>query len=77
MAGRGRLGWAGLANSPESKPVFLELLFGKNDNLMIHAGDDWFYKKPGVEWVDVTLSAGRWRRAKPFPMSVFAPQPMA
>jgi hypothetical protein len=57
----------------KSKPVFLELLFGKNDNLMIHAGDDWFYKKPGVEWVDVTLSAGRWRRAKPFPLSVFAP----
>jgi hypothetical protein len=57
----------------KGKPVFLELLFGKNDNLMIHAGDNWFYKKPGVEWVDVTLAAGRWGRAKPFPVSVFAP----
>lgn len=64
------LGW----NLPlKSKPIFLELLFGKNDNLMIHAGDDWFYKKPGVEWVDVTPAARKWGRSKPFPVSVFAP----
>jgi hypothetical protein len=57
----------------KSKPIFLELLFRKSDNLMIHAGRDWFYKKPGVEWVDVTSAAANWRRIEPFPVSVFAP----
>jgi hypothetical protein len=57
----------------KAKPIFLELVFEKKVNLMIKAGNQWFYKKPGVEWVDVTSSAADWSRSKPFPVVVFAP----
>ena len=64
------LGWK---ISLRRKPLFLELLLGKSENLMIHAGDEWYYKKPGVEWVDVTKAAREWGTGKPFPVSIFAP----
>ena len=57
----------------KAKPIFLELVFEKKANLMIKAGNQWFCKKPGVEWVDVTASAAQWSRSKPFPVVVFAP----
>ena len=64
------LGWK---VSLKKKPVFLELLFEKNANLMIKAGNLWVYKKSGVEWVDVTGAAAEWRGSQPFPLAVFAP----
>jgi len=67
----------------KSRPVFLELLFEKGSNLVIKAGKKWYYKKPGVEWLDVTMAAVEWgspyakasgdRKAKPFPVVAFAP----
>lgn len=57
----------------KGRPLFLELLFEKEANLMIKAGKRWFYKKPGVEWVDVTHAASPWGKARPFPVAVFAP----
>ena len=56
-----------------SKPVFLELLLGKRENLMIKAGNTWFYKKPGVEIIDVTSAAEAWPTKRPFPIVLFAP----
>ncbi len=64
------LGWN---ISLKGRPVFMELLFDKGANLMIKAGEKWVYKKPGVEWVDVTLAAVGWNRSNPFPVVVFAP----
>ncbi|HUO58935.1 MAG TPA: hypothetical protein VMV05_12235 [bacterium] len=64
------LGWT---LSLKAKPIFLELLFDSKANLMIHAGKKWFYKKVGVEKVDVTQSAAEWGKSKPFPVAVFAP----
>lgn len=57
----------------KKKPIFLELLLDKKANLMIWAGKKWFYKKPGVEWVDVSEEAALWGRSKPFPIRLFAP----
>ena len=57
----------------KARPIFLELLFDQKANLMIRAGKKWFYKKSGVEKVDVTQSAQEWNRNKPFPIVVFAP----
>jgi len=57
----------------KGKPIFLELLFSKKDNLVIRAGKGWFYKKPGVDIIDVTSAAEEWHRSRPFPISVFAP----
>ncbi len=57
----------------KAKPVFLELRFDKEANLMIRAGKKWFYKKPGVEWVDLTPAAGEGRGSKPLTVAVFAP----
>ncbi len=57
----------------KKRPVFVELLLDKKANLMIWAGNQWFYKKPGVEWVDVTMAAVGWGTAKPFPLRFFAP----
>lgn len=54
-------------------PIFLELLLDKGANLMIKAGHKWFYKKPGVEWVDMTQAAMEWGTSKPFPIVMFAP----
>ena len=57
----------------KSRPVFLEVLFEKGSNLVIKAGKKWCYKRPGVEWVDVTMAAVEWGVSKPFPVVVFAP----
>jgi hypothetical protein len=57
----------------KKRPIFLELLLDKNANLMILAGNQCFYKKPGVEWVDVTTATSEWGRSKPFPIRLFAP----
>ena len=57
----------------KAKPIFLEILFDKKANLVIRAGKKWFYKKPDVEWVDVTQAALEWGTAKPFPVVIFAP----
>jgi len=64
------LGWK---VSLRSKPLFLELLFDKKDNLMVRVGKRWFYKRPGVERVDATTEAASWGRSKPLPIMVFAP----
>lgn len=57
----------------KKRPIFLELLLDPKANLMIEAGNHWFYKKPGVEWVDVTAAAQAWGGGKPFPIRLFAP----
>jgi hypothetical protein len=57
----------------KTRPAFLEVLFEKDANLMVKAGRTWFYKKPGVEWVDLTQAAVEWGTAKPFPVAAFAP----
>lgn len=57
----------------KKRPIFLELLLDPKANLMIEAGYKWFYKKPGVEWVDVTAAAQAWGGGKPFPIRLFAP----
>ncbi len=57
----------------KKKPIFLELLLDKAANLTIKAGKKWHYKKPGVEWVDVTLAAVEWGVSKAFPVVFFAP----
>jgi hypothetical protein len=57
----------------KKKPVFLELAFKKEANLMVKAGKRWFYKKSGVEWMDVTHAAAEWGTKNPFPIVAFAP----
>ncbi len=57
----------------KGKPIFLELLFDPEANLMIRAGSRWVYKKPGVDCVDLTAAAAEWEKSKPFPVAVFAP----
>jgi len=57
----------------KKRPVFVELLLDPKANLMIWAGRQWFYKKPGVDWVDITNAAVEWGTAKPFPIRLFAP----
>jgi hypothetical protein len=64
------LGWK---LSLKKRPIFLELLFEKKDNLLIKGGMNWFYKKPGVEWIDMTQAAVDWGVTKPFPIVVLAP----
>jgi hypothetical protein len=56
-----------------SRPIFLELLLGTKENLMVQAGRTWYYKKPGVELIDVTSAAEQWPLDAPFPISLFAP----
>jgi len=36
---------------------FFELRFSKEHNLLVRVGDGWFYKRPGVEWIDATEAA--------------------
>lgn len=57
----------------KGKPSFLEVQLDKNVNLVVKGGKTWFYKKPGVDWVDLTQAAADWGTAKPFPIAVFAP----
>jgi hypothetical protein len=64
------LGWT---LNHKKKPLFLELAFKREANLMVRAGKEWFYKKPGVEWLDVTHAAAEWGTKKPFPVVAFAP----
>ena len=52
------------------RPEFLELKLPKRANLMVRAGETWFYKKPGREWLDATAAA---RRPGVLPVAVFAP----
>jgi hypothetical protein len=50
---------------------FFELRLPKDDNLLVRVHKSWFYKAPGVEWVDATDAA---RGAGPtVPVAVFAP----
>jgi hypothetical protein len=64
------LGWK---LSLKKRPIILELLLEKDQNLMIAAGNRWFYKKPGVEWVDLTTAAAEWGVKNPFMIRLFAP----
>jgi hypothetical protein len=57
----------------KGRPLFLELLLEKEANLMVRAGHKWHYKKPGVEWLDVTGAAAPWGPGRPFPIVLFAP----
>lgn len=57
----------------KKRPVILELLLEKEQNLMIAAGNRWVYKKPGVEWVDLTPAAAVWDVKKPLLIRLFAP----
>ena len=57
------------------RPIFLELLLGKGESLMIRAGHTWYYKKPGVELIDVTPATEQWPLDTPFPIRLFAPPP--
>jgi len=54
-------------------PSFLELKCPKDANLIVKVGAQWFYKKPGVEWVDATSAAAGMRRGGTLPIVVFAP----
>jgi hypothetical protein len=51
--------------------AFFELKWPKESNLLIRVGETWFYKRPGVEWIDATEAA---RTAGPtVRVAVFAP----
>jgi hypothetical protein len=56
-------------------PSFLELRFPAAANLLVRVAGDWFFKKPGVEWVDATKAASGMRRGGTVPVAVFAPPP--
>lgn len=64
------LGWK---LSLKRRPVFLEFLCGKKDNLLIKVGNEWFYKKPGIEYVDATLGAERWDTRTSLPILFLSP----
>jgi hypothetical protein len=53
-------------------PIFFEIKFPKELNLMVSVAGRWFYKKPGVEWVDA-VDAVRSCGGKTIEISVFAP----
>jgi len=36
---------------------FFELRLPKEHNLLVRVGDTWFYKRPGLEWIDATEAA--------------------
>ena len=56
-----RLRWGGAEDAEgialpihfESDPVFCELSFNGNDNLMLELNGMWFYKAPGTKFVDL------------------------
>ncbi|HEY3593453.1 MAG TPA: hypothetical protein VGL13_06250, partial [Polyangiaceae bacterium] len=51
--------------------TFFELRWPKDANLLVRVGETWFYKGPGVEWIDATSAA---REAGPtVRVAVFAP----
>ncbi|MGE5598862.1 MAG: hypothetical protein ACM3XS_05740, partial [Bacteroidota bacterium] len=55
------------------EPVFFELRLAKEANLLIRVGGDWFYKRPGVEWVDATGAATGLGRGESITVSLWAP----
>jgi hypothetical protein len=48
------LGWKLRAPKDVS---FFELKWPKEANLLVRVGDAWFYKRPGIEWIDATEAA--------------------
>jgi hypothetical protein len=54
-------------------PSFLEVKFPKEANLVIRAGTEWFYKKPGSEWVDMTAAVRDAKAGDTATVAVFAP----
>jgi hypothetical protein len=63
------LGWK---VSLQRRPVYFELFLPKSMNLMLKVGSRWFYKKPGVERLDVLSGALSWS-GKRLPIVLFAP----
>ena len=54
-------------------PSFLEVKFPKEANLIVRAGTEWFYKKPGIEWVDLTAGVRHFKAGDTATVTVFAP----
>ena len=54
-------------------PSFLEVKCPKEANLMVRAGTEWFYKKPGIEWVDLTAGVRHFKAGDTATVTVFAP----
>ncbi len=57
----------------KSTPSFFELKFNKKLNLIIKIGNEWHYKKPGVEWVDVTETASKSTKGDTVSIAAFSP----
>lgn len=57
----------------KSTPTFLELKFAKEAALVVKVGDQWYFKRPGVEWVDATASVLKADAGETIAVSVFAP----
>ena len=55
------------------RPIFLDLLFQKEANLVVRAGAEWFYKRPGTEWVDATTAVAGFTGPGEITVAVFAP----
>jgi hypothetical protein len=57
----------------KGKPTFFELKFEKDANLLVRVGDQWFYKKPGTEWVDGSAACWNLGKGDIVTTAVFAP----
>jgi len=64
------LGWKARL---KSKPIFFELKFQKELNLMVSVNGRWFYKKPGLEWVDAISAVDGLSAGKTVEIAAFAP----
>jgi hypothetical protein len=57
----------------KSRPIFFELRFPKEQNLLVCVNGRWFYKKPGTEWVDATSAVASEGAGRQVAVSAFAP----
>ncbi len=57
----------------KGNPTFFEVKFNKKPNLIIKVGNEWFYKKPGVEWVDLTSATFKLSKGDEPSVAVFSP----
>ncbi|MGQ9779509.1 MAG: hypothetical protein ACUVRM_06495 [Bacillota bacterium] len=64
------LGWEVILRG---RPSFFELRLEKDANLMVQVDRVWYYKKPGVEWMDATDAVDGLDRGARVRIAIFAP----
>ena len=57
----------------KDRPIFFELKLQKELNLLIKVKDLWYYKRPGIEWLDAIESVKESKRGDVIDIVIFSP----